>query len=113
MSSETPGGLSPSSRSENAQQPFSGPCVDWVGKLNNLGYGISGHRPTRMAHRDAYEAERGPIPESRCRQCMRDRLREHIARDVRPTLDHLAELVCARIVRDGKRCRLAIKAVQR
>lgn len=33
--------------------------------------------------------------------------------DVRPTLDHLVELVGIRIVRDGKRRLLAIKAVQR
>ncbi len=33
--------------------------------------------------------------------------------DVRPTLDYLVELACKAIVRDAKRGRLAVKAVQR
>ena len=54
-------------------------CTVWVGATNNKGYGIAvvdGEK--RLAHRVAYEAERGPIPEGmvldhlcRVRNCVR------------------------------------------
>ena len=54
-------------------------CTVWVGACNNLGYGVLWIDGTQhLAHRVAYEAERGPIPEGmvldhlcRVRNCVR------------------------------------------
>lgn len=61
-------------------------CWLWTGKLMRNGYGCYG-KPSRAAHRVAYEAERGPIPSGldldhlcRTRNCVRPSHLEPVTR---------------------------------